>query len=96
MSELQQAFGHRLGRFNHVGTRTSYPLKVQKAEELVRSRLAVLGNAAHTLHPVAGQGFNLALRGAFLLAQILLIANEQGRDIGTYDVFKTLCRNTES
>jgi len=88
LAELQQEFGQRLGRFNRVGERASYPLKVQKTDELVRSRLAVLGNAAHTLHPVAGQGFNLALRGAFLLAQTVLIANEQGQDIGAYSILK--------
>lgn len=88
LEQLQAEFGYRLGRFRQVGTRAYYPLKVQKVEELIRSRLAVLGNAAHTLHPVAGQGFNLALRGAFLLASTVLQAHKQGKDIGAYSVLK--------
>jgi 2-octaprenyl-6-methoxyphenol hydroxylase len=82
LTELQGQFGNRLGRFKGVGERAFYPLKVQKANELVRSRLAILGNAAHTLHPVAGQGFNLALRGAALLAHTVLSQDAKGFDIG--------------
>ncbi|KJZ12824.1 hypothetical protein TW85_14495 [Marinomonas sp. S3726] len=82
LSELQAEFGHRLGRFKTVGERAYYPLKIQKANELVRSRLAVLGNAAYTLHPVAGQGFNLALRGVALLAHNVLSSIAKGEDIG--------------
>lgn len=88
LQQLQQAFGYRLGYFKQVGTKAFYPLKVQKVNELIRSRLAVLGNAAHTLHPVAGQGFNLALRGALLLARTVLDAHQQGKDIGTYSILK--------
>lgn len=82
LAELQRQFGHRLGRFKGVGERAFYPLKVQKTNELVRSRLAILGNAAHTLHPVAGQGFNLALRGVALLAHNVLTNHAKGLDIG--------------
>lgn len=93
LGKLQQEFGYRLGRFNYVGERTYYPLSVQKVEELVRSRLVVMGNAAHTLHPVAGQGLNLALRGAFLLAQTLLTANERQTDIGSLTVLKKFAQS---
>lgn len=86
LQELQQEFGYRLGRFNAIGERVFYPLKLQKVDELIRSRLAILGNAAHALHPVAGQGFNLALRGAFLLAYTVRMAFEQKEDIGSYEV----------
>ncbi|MCH4811220.1 2-octaprenyl-6-methoxyphenyl hydroxylase [Vreelandella neptunia] len=72
--QLQQAFGDRVGRFTQVGTRHAYPLSLVTAEEPVRPGLAVLGNAAHALHPVAGQGFNLALRGVMDLVEAL----EQG------------------
>ncbi|MGB0941325.1 MAG: 2-octaprenyl-6-methoxyphenyl hydroxylase [Marinomonas sp.] len=82
LSELQAEFGHRLGRFKAVGERAYYPLKIQKANEFVRSRLAILGNAAYTLHPVAGQGFNLALRGVALLAHNVLSSLAKGADIG--------------
>lgn len=56
-------FGDRLGRILNVSKRVSYPLTLKQAKEPVRSRFVVVGNAAHSLHPVAGQGFNLALRG---------------------------------
>lgn len=71
LAELQQAFGERAGRFRHVGQRHAYPLSLITAEEPVRPGLAVLGNAAHALHPVAGQGFNLALRGVMDLVAAL-------------------------
>lgn len=68
---LQAAFGDRAGRFTHVGSRHAYPLTLTTAKEPVRPGLAVLGNAAHALHPVAGQGFNLALRGVMDLVDTL-------------------------
>ncbi|MEY8205072.1 MAG: 2-octaprenyl-6-methoxyphenyl hydroxylase [Bermanella sp.] len=66
---LQQALGHKLGRVQRIGERVSYPLNLVQAQEQVRSHVVVLGNAAHALHPVAGQGFNLALRDALALAR---------------------------
>lgn len=62
LRELQQRFGYRLGRLHQVGERQSYPLQLVQSTEQVRQGVAVVGNAAHALHPVAGQGFNLALR----------------------------------
>jgi ubiquinone biosynthesis UbiH/UbiF/VisC/COQ6 family hydroxylase len=55
--DLQQRFGQRMGRFNDVGERVAYPLTLSTSEEQVRRRLVVIGNAAHSLHPVAGAGF---------------------------------------
>ncbi|EGH00298.1 2-octaprenyl-6-methoxyphenol hydroxylase [gamma proteobacterium IMCC2047] len=69
LAALQLRFGYRLGQFTHLGKRDSYPLTLQRIKEQVRPGLAVVGNAAHTLHPVAGQGFNLALRGLMALAE---------------------------
>ncbi len=71
LAELQRAFGDRAGRFRRVGSRHAYPLSLVTARETVRPGLAVLGNAAHALHPVAGQGFNLALRGVMDLVAAL-------------------------
>ncbi len=62
LDALQEAFGYRLGRFLRSGERHCYPLTLMQACEQLRSGVVVMGNAAHTLHPVAGQGFNLALR----------------------------------
>jgi len=72
LEELQQAFGYRLGGFRQVGARHLYPLVLIEAEEQVRSGLVVLGNAAHSLHPIAGQGYNLSLRDTEALAVALL------------------------
>ena len=71
LEALQARFGHRLGSFKQVGERVSYPLALTTSEEQVRSRLVVVGNAAHSLHPVAGQGFNLSLRDIDCLARCL-------------------------
>ncbi|MDP3815640.1 2-octaprenyl-6-methoxyphenyl hydroxylase [Pseudomonas sp.] len=72
LDELQQAFGYRLGSLRQVGTRHLYPLALTAAKEQVRQHLVVLGNAAHSLHPIAGQGYNLSLRDTQVLAETLL------------------------
>ena len=72
LSELQGVFGYRLGTLKQVGARHLYPLTLVEAEEQVRSHLVVLGNAAHSLHPIAGQGYNLSLRDTQVLAATLL------------------------
>lgn len=77
--KLQQTFGDRTGRFRRVGQRHVYPLALVTAEETARPGLAILGNAAHALHPVAGQGFNLALRGVMDLVAALEQGVAQGR-----------------
>ncbi|AIS19038.1 2-octaprenyl-6-methoxyphenyl hydroxylase [Pseudomonas rhizosphaerae] len=72
LHELQAVFGYRLGTLQRVGARHVYPLSLVRAEEQVRSNLVVLGNAAHALHPIAGQGFNLSMRDVQALADALL------------------------
>ncbi|WP_439102705.1 2-octaprenyl-6-methoxyphenyl hydroxylase [Congregibacter sp.] len=79
---LIDAFGYRLGRVERVGDRHSYPLALTEAVEQVRRGCVVLGNAAHALHPVAGQGFNLALRDAAALSQTLVKAVPEGTAVG--------------
>lgn len=71
LAALQDNFGYRLGRFEAIGKRASYALRLVKAREAVRPRLALIGNAAHALHPIAGQGFNLGLRDVAALAECL-------------------------
>ena len=82
LAALQERFGTRLGRFLKVGKRAAYPLALTKVGEHVRPRLVLIGNAAHTVHPVAGQGFNLGLRDVAVLAQVLSDAQRAGRDPG--------------
>ncbi|MBS0373041.1 MAG: 2-octaprenyl-6-methoxyphenyl hydroxylase [Proteobacteria bacterium] len=71
LAELQQRFGWRLGRLLAVGARASYPLSLTQASAETAPRTAIIGNAAQGLHPIAGQGFNLGLRDAATLAEVL-------------------------
>ena len=82
LATLQAEFGSRLGKLVRVGERHSYPLSLVEAEEQVRPGLVLLGNVAHSLHPVAGQGLNLSLREAGLLASELAVAMREGQPIG--------------
>ena len=83
LAAFQKAFGMRLGRFLRIGQRFSYPLALSRAEKHVAERLAVVGNAAQGLHPIAGQGFNLGLRDAVSLAEVIADALAAGNtDVG--------------
>lgn len=82
LAELQQRFGYRLGRILKVGHRNAYPLSLVRAKENIKPRLALIGNAAHTLHPIAGQGYNLGLRDVAVLAQVIAEAQADNEDIG--------------
>ncbi len=79
LGELQERFGWRAGRFVRMGRRASYPLRLTRASATVAARTVLIGNAAQALHPIAGQGFNLGLRDAALLAEV--IAGASG-DVG--------------
>ena len=78
LDELQRRFGFRLGRFLKVGRRIPYPLSLTRAERTSSGRCVIIGNAAQGLHPVAGMGFNLGLRDAASLAE--LIAERAGNE----------------
>ena len=81
--KLKERFGERAGQFINVSKRHVYPLSLMRAKEHVRERLAIIGNAAHSLHPVAGQGFNLGLRDVAALSQVIIDAERDGnKDIG--------------
>ncbi|MCX4188716.1 2-octaprenyl-6-methoxyphenyl hydroxylase [Methylophaga sp. OBS3] len=71
MQALQQRFGFRLGHFTKVGKRSSYPLGLMQTDNTIQPRVLLIGNAAHSLHPIAGQGFNLGLRDAAVLAEAI-------------------------
>jgi len=88
LQQLQERFGDRLGSFTRLGRRASYPLALTRVPEQVRPRLALIGNAAHTVHPVAGQGFNLGLRDVAAIADILADAQRAGDDIGDLTVLR--------
>jgi 2-octaprenyl-6-methoxyphenol hydroxylase len=83
LSLLRRRFGPFLGKVDVVGPTFVYPLSLQMAEKLVAPRVALLGDAAHAIHPIAGQGLNLGLKGSAALAQVLTEAMRLGEDIGS-------------
>jgi 2-octaprenyl-6-methoxyphenol hydroxylase len=89
LSALQECFGYRLGMLKRVGERHSYPLALTTSTEQVRRNLVVLGNAAHSLHPVAGQGFNLSLRDVAVLADVLGSARSCGDDFAALETLES-------
>lgn len=84
LQKLQKEFGHRLGLLTKVGERVCYPFSLQEATEQIRHNLVLLGNSAHTLHPVAGQGFNLALRDTLCLAKNISESLKENLNPGAY------------
>jgi len=72
IESLQSAFGYRAGVFNRVSARASYPLALTVAQSLVSHRTALVGNSSHTIHPIAGQGFNLGMRDIEAMRQTLV------------------------
>ena len=82
LDALQQTYGDRAGKFEKTGKRFSYPLSQVLAHKQAVGRVVLMGNAAHTIHPVAGQGFNLCLRDADVLVRFLTQHLTQSEDIG--------------
>ena len=89
---LQDVFGQRLGRFGRIGSRAAYPLALSRALRLTAPRSVLVGNAAHGLHPVAAQGFNLGLRDVATLADCVADAWRDGGDIGATPVLDRYAR----
>lgn len=89
IDKLQQAFGWRLGKITQTGARHCYPLSLRKALNPISHRTVLVGNAAQTLHPIAGQGFNLGIRDVMQLAETVVTAHQQGQDIGAYSLLST-------
>lgn len=82
--EITQAFEHRLGDIKKISGQASYPLNMQHAKNYTRPRVALIGDAAHTLHPLAGQGVNLGFADAYSLAENIKLAKQKQRDCGDY------------
>lgn len=90
LAALQKHFGYRAGIFIKAGQRSSYPLQLIKAAEQIRPGLVVMGNGAHAMHPVAGQGFNLSLRDVELLARLISQQLDEGeKGIGDFALLKS-------
>ena len=88
LTALKRRFGDRLGDFLRVGRRSAYPLQAVSVEQKALPRVVVIGNAAHTLHPVAGQGFNLGMRDMATLAEIICQAWLARQDLGSRTVLQ--------
>lgn len=84
--ELAARFGDFLGALEIVGPRWRYPLSLQIAERFTDRRLALVGDAAHGMHPIAGQGFNLGIRDIAAFAEVVVDAHRLGLDVGAPDV----------
>ncbi|OQW38509.1 MAG: ubiquinone biosynthesis protein UbiH [Proteobacteria bacterium SG_bin4] len=90
---LHQHFGDRLGKLIHAGKRSAFPLTLKYASTTTAQRVALIGNAAQTLHPVAGQGFNLGLRDAYELAREIISAPGRSQDIGSAGMLSKFRQN---
>jgi 2-octaprenylphenol hydroxylase len=88
VAALTDAFGDRLGAIESVGARAVFPLALAHAERYVTERVALIGDAAHTVHPLAGQGVNLGFLDAAALAEVVLAAVQERRDIGSRHVLR--------
>ncbi|MGF1900111.1 2-octaprenyl-6-methoxyphenyl hydroxylase [Aliivibrio sifiae] len=96
LEHLQRAFGWRLGQFIKTGKRAHYPLWLRRQKQYISHRFAAIGNAAQTLHPIAGQGFNLGIRDVFSLAECLTKAHRSEGDIGEYRVLSEYQKRRQS
>jgi 2-octaprenyl-6-methoxyphenol hydroxylase len=92
LAELQQRFGGHLGRLTVVAPRHAYPLSMQIARSFIGERLALIGDAAHVIHPIAGLGLNLGLRDVAALAESITDAVKLGLDPGSGAVLDTYAR----
>jgi 2-octaprenyl-6-methoxyphenol hydroxylase len=89
---LRRRFGPFLGGVSVSGPRFTYPLSLQLAERIIAPRVALLGDAAHAVHPIAGQGLNMGLKDVAALAEVLVDAARLGEDIGSEDVLARYAR----
>ncbi len=94
IAQLQQCFGYRLGELNLSAPRHAFPLSLIRADDIIANRAVIIGNAAHQLHPVAGQGFNLGLRDVTALAT--MIATQSDNDFGAADFLASYAKKRES
>jgi 2-octaprenyl-6-methoxyphenol hydroxylase len=90
--EIERRFGLSLGRVRPLGPRFSYPLTMVLADRYVKPRFALTGDAAHGIHPIAGQGFNLGVRDVAALAEVLVEASRAGLDLGALEVLERYAR----
>lgn len=88
VNEIARRLGNHLGAVRAVGRRWSYPLAAMHAHRYYDTRLVLVGDAAHTIHPIAGQGLNLGFRDAIALSELLIDASHRGEDLGAPDLLR--------
>ena len=88
LDNLENRFGFRTGGFTKTSKRFSYPLSLMKIKQHFTHRVVIIGNAAHTLHPIAGQGFNLGIRDVSCLAEIIANALHKQQDFGSENILQ--------
>lgn len=88
LSELRPRFGAFLGDISLAGARFTYPLSLSIAQSFIADRVALVGDAAHAVHPIAGQGLNAGLKDVAALAEVVVDARRRGEDIGRRDVLE--------
>lgn len=94
--ELQTAFGDALGKITEASQQLSFPLKMQHAKNYVKPKLLLLGDAAHTIHPLAGHGVNMGIMDAMVCARILKKARDENRDISALHTLRKYERERKS
>jgi 2-octaprenylphenol hydroxylase len=94
--QLAEAFEHRLGRIEWVSPRVSFPLVMRHAKQYVLPHLALVGDAAHTIHPLAGQGMNMGLLDAAALVDTIALAKQWQRPIGYLPMLRRYERDRRS
>ena len=92
MAEVRLRFGDFLGEIELAGPRYVFPLSLQFAQRLMEQRLVLAGDAAHAMHPIAGQGLNMGLRDVAALAEVLVDAARLGQDVGDQQVLARYVR----
>ncbi|CAF26703.1 ubiquinone biosynthesis hydroxylase [Bartonella quintana] len=83
-TEIKKRIGHRYGKLTWNGERQAFPLKLSLARQCIKPRFVLIGDAAHTIHPLAGQGLNLGLRDSAALAEVIIETARLGLDIGSF------------
>lgn len=96
VTALQTCFGYRLGKISLSSARHVFPLKLIRADALYSRRCVIVGNAVHQLHPVAGQGFNLAMRDVAQLAETILLQDKSGKDIGEQTMLQNYAESRQT
>lgn len=95
LAALQECFGYKLGALSLAAPRRTFPLSLIRAGQMMAERTVIIGNAAHQLHPVAGQGFNLGLRDVVQLAEMLTEQHRLGKDIGCLEFLQAFAKDRQ-